>query len=394
MDKITYIKKAESIHGDTYIYRSLPETFKGTDKITIECKEHGPFQQIARNHIGKQASGCPICGRKKANLKITDTFEEFLRKEKKVHRNKYEPLKETFTCTKNKLKIKCNKCGNIFEQTGTMHLAGNGCSFCNPPHKRRTTEDFKNELSKTHPNLELLSEYINSNTKIKVRCKIHDYTYETTPHRLKQGSNCQKCYDDRRGLSIKKPIDKLISEITCKHGDRYEIPMLEDEYKSNKSKLTCICKNGHVFRITANKLLKGQGCHFCNESHLEKEISLILPNINRWYTDLWLKNPNTKHPLVLDFYDEKQNIAIECQGDQHFRPYEIWGGKEGYKKNVERDIIKNTLCKNHNTRLIYIMSKTFKDKINEKHYNGIYKKDVYFIEDIQKDPDILRKILI
>jgi len=387
MFKEDYIKRAREIHGDNYDYSQLPEEFKGTDKITIICKEHGPFVQIARNHISVQHSGCPICGRKRANSKLTDTFEEFVKKARKVHGENFEYIESSFKKTGSKLKIKCNKCGKIFEQTGSMHLSGNGCSHCNPPHKKRTTEDFAAELAITHPNLELLSEYVNTNTPITVRCKIHDYTYQTTPHRLKQGANCQKCYDDRRSVTNRKPIEKILEEVEKIHGDKYILPYINTEYINSKTKLTCKCKHGHEFKITLNKLInREQGCPICNESHLEEKISLLIPSFERNKHYDWLKNPKTNCMLTLDSYDEKLNVAIECQGDQHFKPYEIWGGEVSFKKNIERDIIKNRLCKEHGTKLIYVIPKSYKNKLNEEKYKGIYTDDnVFFIEDIEKD---------
>lgn len=316
MEKEKFIKMTQDVHGSKYNYDLLPDVFKMTDRIRIVCDLHGEFIQIARNHVHSK-QGCPICGRIKANKKMTDTFEQFIEKEKKVHGDKYEPIRESFTSTKNKLKILCKKCGNVFEQTGTMHLAGNGCSFCNPPHRKLTTDEFRERLSETHPNLELLSEYVSTNTPITVRCKIHDHTYTTTPHRLVQGANCQKCYDEKRGKSIKKPTDKVIEDLRKVHGDKYEYPNIQEEYKNNKSHISVICKEGHEFNASMNKLLRGQGCPVCNESHLEREISKLFPSAQRWKRFKWLGKQN------LDFYIPISHIAIECQGIQHLEPLDF-----------------------------------------------------------------------
>ena len=157
MEKISFIKKAKEAHGEKYVYDNLPELFNGRDKVPIICPEHGEFKQIARNHINTSHQGCPICGRLKANISESDTFEEFVEKAKQVHDNKFTYIKEGFTKTSDKIEIKCNKCGNIFIQCGSMHLRGCGCTNCNPPPTKLTTEQFKEKLNKTHPNLEVLS---------------------------------------------------------------------------------------------------------------------------------------------------------------------------------------------------------------------------------------------
>lgn len=446
MEKEKFVKMAKNVHGSKYDYSLLPDVFKMTDRVPIICAVHGEFMQIARNHVHAK-QGCPVCGRLKANEKMTDSFEEFLEKEKRVHGDKYEPIRESFTATKNKLKIRCKKCGKVFEQTGVMHLAGNGCSFCNPPHKKLTTEEFKERLAKTHPNLEVLSEYISTNKPITVRCKIHDHTYTTTPHRLVQGANCQKCYDEKRGNAIRKPVDKVLEDLRAVHGDKYEYPYIQEEYKNNKVDITVVCKNGHITKASVNQLLSGHGCgkcadienginkrltadefiirsnkkhngkynypnineeysgynskvtvvcpvhgefkqnagiHLsgcgcpsCNESHLEHEMSLLIPYAERWKRFDWLGQQS------LDFYLPDKNIAIECQGVQHFKPLKAFGGESAFSDCVKRDIRKNRLCKENGVKLIYVINKEDTHLINDNDtLYLLYNDNTYFIEDI------------
>lgn len=62
-----FIKRAQSIHGNKYIYLSKYDSiFK---PITIRCKEHGKFEQIACNHL--QGNGCPTCCESKGEKFIT-----------------------------------------------------------------------------------------------------------------------------------------------------------------------------------------------------------------------------------------------------------------------------------------------------------------------------------
>jgi hypothetical protein len=56
----------------------------------------------------------------------------------------------------------------------------------------------------------------------------------------------------------------------------------------------------------------------------------------------------------LDIFMPRLNIAIEYQGDQHYKPIDFFGGKQGLKKNKERDEQKRKLCKVNNCTLIYV----------------------------------------
>ena len=41
--------------------------------------------------------------------------------------------------------------------------------------------------------------------------------------------------------------------------------------------------------------------------------------------------------LSLDFYLPEYNVAIECQGEQHFVPVGMWGGVDGCEALKKRD---------------------------------------------------------
>lgn len=450
MLKEVFLEKAHKMHGDTYDYSNVPNEFRAVDKIPIICKEHGVFYQAARNHTN-QKHGCPVCGAMKRTQNIRSSFEEFNEKSKKVHKGKIVPIKDGFVAASQKVKFKCKTCGGTFEQTGSLHLSGYGCPICNPPHKKRTTEDFVEEMSRTHPNLEILGEYVNTNTKIKVRCKIHDYTYETTPHRLVQGANCQKCYDERRHLIRVREANDVMENILKIHQDKYVFPKFNEEYKNSRSKVTAICKQGHTFKIAVNKLLSGQGCRkcsdienglkkrltyeqlierikrihkdrykypylkeefkttesiitivcpkhgefktgidnhiysktgcpLCNESHLERDISNIFTEASRYYKPKWLGRQN------FDFFLPEHNVAIECQGLQHFKACEGFGEEEGFEKCLERDFRKNRLAKENNIKIIYVANKCYEKFLNNEQLEGLYDEtNLFYIEDILED---------
>lgn len=57
-------------------------------------------------------------------------------------------------------------------------------------------------MGQTHPNLEVLGKYNGDKKYILVKCKIHNYAFNTKPNWLHHGSNCKLCYNDRRGVSL------------------------------------------------------------------------------------------------------------------------------------------------------------------------------------------------
>ena len=65
----------------------------------------------------------------------------------------------------------------------------------------------------------------------------------------------------------------------------------------------------------------------------------------------------------LDFYLLEYNIAVECQGEQHFLPIEAFGGEEGLKRRKELDENKLRLCKENNIKLLYFAFKKYDENI-------------------------------
>lgn len=64
----------------------------------------------------------------------------------------------------------------------------------------------------------------------------------------------------------------------------------------------------------------------------------------------WLKY---KQNMYLDFYLPELNIAIECQGEQHFTKYRFEENNEKLKLRQTRDKIKNKLCLDNGIKILY-----------------------------------------
>ena len=390
MIKENYIKECIEKNGEYYDYSLIPEEFKGTDKIPLICPKHGVFYTIARNHKNS-GTGCIKCGYERVSQKRRCSFEDFIKKAQKfLSDGRYEIIENSFTKTSSKIKVKCNKCGHIFEIKGSEFLQGRGCPMCHPFPKKLTHQEFVEKLNELMPNLEVISEYDGNRKPIYVRCKIHNYVFKTTSKRLFNGHNCQKCYDDRRSIVRRKDINVLLNELS--KINNYEYPNIFAEYKNNKSKITSVCKLHGEFKATANKLLRGASCPKCEQSMFENYIEHILydNNINFVYEKRfeWLKG--IKNGLSsLDFYLPNYNIAIECQGEQHFKKSLYIRSKYSFEDRVANDILKYNLCKEHGMPLIYILPKKMIKYSKLPIFKSIYSCNVLIYEEVLKDPNIL-----
>lgn len=101
------------------------------------------------------------------------------------------------------------------------------------------------------------------------------------------------------------------------------------------------------------------GERWVNETLLFNYIDVIFPHfaVNREASPPWLSNQR------LDIFIPEINLAIEYQGEQHFKPVDLFGGKEGLRRTRGRDKEKLAKCKNNKVDLVYF---TYKDDLTEK----------------------------
>lgn len=130
------IRDAEKVHGYKYDYSKVEYTNAKT-KLCIICSEHGEFYQTLHNHL--YGKGCPICGKDKIWItRNRVTTEDFIKKAKMVHGDKYDYSKVDYINAKTKVCIICNEIGKNgkvhgeFYQTPSNHLNKKkyGCPKC------------------------------------------------------------------------------------------------------------------------------------------------------------------------------------------------------------------------------------------------------------------------
>lgn len=110
----------KKVWGNTYDYTKM-NYISANIPITIICKKHGEFKKRIYQHvIDKQ--GCKKC-------KFGDT-NNFIKKSKKFHKEKYDYSKTIFNGIKKPVTIICKKHGEFTQSTAISHLNGSGCPIC------------------------------------------------------------------------------------------------------------------------------------------------------------------------------------------------------------------------------------------------------------------------
>ena len=196
---IEFILDAEKIHGDRYDY-SLVD-YKG-NKINIDiiCRKHGVFK-VRPDHF-LRGHGCKKCSDEKEKYN-TLTTEEFIRRSKEIHGDRYDYSLVDYKGIHKNVKIICPIHG-VFEQLPNNHLKKLGCSKCSNIRKL-SKEEFilkANDIHDNKYNYDLV-EYINNRTKVKIICPVHgEFLQSPVAHMRNQG--CPKCKRSKGEENIEK----------------------------------------------------------------------------------------------------------------------------------------------------------------------------------------------
>lgn len=289
---------------------------------------------------------------------MTKATQEFIQKARKIHGNKYDYSRVDYVRSKSKVCIVCPKHGE-FWQTPNDHLSGKGCRKCKyaTVYNKLSEEEFIRKLDDkklyekydyTHCN------YTHMHKPITVKCKKHGVFYPQAQNFL-LGHGCPKCRSELISNQRKHSQEQVIAKFIEVHKNKYDYSKVN--YTNNTHKVTIICPIHGEFKQTPQAHLAGQGCPKCNSSKLELEIESMLLENNivyyQFYKFPWLERQH------LDFYLPQYNVAIECQGDQHFIPIEFFGGKLGLSKTQKRDLKKSNLCKEHGIKLFQYAHKQY-----------------------------------
>jgi len=259
-----FIEKAKQVHGDRYDYSRV--VYKRSDeKIKIICPEHGEFEQVPKSHL-KGYCGCKECVKIQQSEEKRHTKEEFVKKAKEAHGDKYDYSKVEYVNTRTKVKIICPIHGE-FEQSPDNHIQQKqGCPKCGHIKKgksgRLTTKEFIEKAKRIHGNRYdySLVKYEKQKIKITIICPIHG-EFEQVPNDHLNGYGCYDCGNELRIKKLSSNTNDFIKRSKQIHGDKYDYSKVE--YKNNSTKVKIICPIHGEFEQTAGHHLRGCGCKIC-----------------------------------------------------------------------------------------------------------------------------------
>lgn len=346
----------------------------------------------------------------------------------------YKLITIEYKDSRSKLKIQCPN-NHEYEVSFTTFKTGRRCKICSNIKlglSRKLTYEYVYNYFKEQ-NCELLeTEYINSNTKMKYRCKCMNIS-KINFNSFKNGRRCLKCSIIRRKEKRKhsyKYIKNIIEstgyillstqyknanekiKIRCKNDHEYEVTfasfqvgrrcrkcagkekytykyiynyfkeqeceLLETEYKNIATLMKYRCKNNHITKTRFNRFLQGDRCRKCwdenntGENHSNwnhnREEIKISRRIRKTFKKSWIKNNLQQDPNYNNYIIDTSKFHID-----HIIPVSLFS-KFVIEYNLDEQEVKNAINKKENLQLL-----TKEDNMTKSDNGSIFEAAQYLM---------------
>ncbi|MDB9984827.1 hypothetical protein OAE31_02920 [Gammaproteobacteria bacterium] len=300
-----FIKDAREVHGDKYDYsNTVYET--AAKKVQIRCIKHDwEFPQTPNDHLS--GKGCKKCGEEKRAESKKITFEQFIKRSRKKHGNKYDYSKVILDGVDNNIIIIC-PIHNEFPQRPANHMRGEGCNDCaidkRASKKRKPYKEVLKEFIAVHGNNYDYSKvkYENTDKHVLIKCIKHDHEFLQTPYSHSKGmTGCEICKKDAKRKLYIKTKEEFISDAIKVHGKKYDYSKVD--YKGAKVNVQIGCSNKlhDYFPQTPDAHInKREGCPICAEEIRNLGFTIEQINKDNIYIDGML--------YVINAFDKNENF--------------------------------------------------------------------------------------
>lgn len=305
MKRITYDEVKQNFENRGYILLST-EYINITTKLEYVCQKHQDkgIQKIDYHHF-KRGQGCRFCGQENKLHGKEKPLEDYHAKELTESKG-MEFVKITRENSILYVYYVCPKHEEHGVQKTTLESMRKkkvGCPYC--IGRNKTTENFKKELYKINPNIEVIDEYKNAKSPIQCKCIIDGTKWISNANTLLRGEGCPTCGKLKSIKNRTKTNEQFIDQLKQINPDI--IPL--EEYQSVKQKILVSCTQcGHQWLSTPDNLLQGTGCPECMKIKLHNRQA----KTNEQFL-LELKQINPILEPLEPYYNDHTKILVRCK---------------------------------------------------------------------------------
>ena len=357
-------------NGEYELLGEYEKTHTKTKFKHLKCGQE--FEMTPHNFLSGQR--CPYCRYKSRNAGGRKSYAPFKKEVQDITNNGYDVL-PPYKNSKTKVEFIHIKCGKHFMMRPNCFLSGQRCPECSKKYRvelrTMTNSKFLNRVKQRWGDeYTVLSTYKNSDTLVKVKHNRCGNIYMTRPADFLRGHGCLKCsYVDRSpkiGINQRTPLYKVKESIKDILGSEYVVLTKDNEYKGNRQHILMkhlIC--GHEYRVRYGDIQHSHtGCPYCALKNRASRCERIIFSLLKDYFGLKqdegfvygyiIPDLKYKNNLHFDFWLPQYRMAIEYDGEQHYKSIPFWGGKLGSEHRQKRDYLKDEYCKKHSITLVRI----------------------------------------
>lgn len=321
-----------------------------SERYLWRCEFGHEWEAVARNVV-YNGRWCPECGRRKRSAARRCYSLKDLQDWARVRGG--ECLTQEFTSIVARVRWRCN-CGTEWTAEARKIRDGGWCPECAKKlrgQKRRvhTPESLDKFAREKHGRCYPLHKF-DVKTPIEWECAAGHHWMANADNIVNGGKWCPECAGNK--LLTIEDMHNLARE---RHGK-----CLSKHYENSVTSLKWACSVGHQWMAIPSSIKVGRWCPICSaglgericrtyfEQLLETEFPKTRPT--------WLRSSDGNQ-LELDGFSSELALAFEHQGSHHYKqtPY-FHRSKGDFKAQVDRDLKKSDLCKEHGIDLIVVPS--------------------------------------
>lgn len=171
--------------------------------------------------------------------------------------------------------------------------------------KRKTHEEFVEELHSKFPTLDALEEYRGLSEKLYFKCNECGSIWKSTPRTiLYKSTGCKKCARKRRAYNQTKTYNEFVNEMKIINENITIIGI----YINSKIKLLVKCEIcNHEWEATPSNLLRGKGCPNCRNINNKQNLIMSHDDFMAKFNKL-----NSRLDILTKYDGMKRNIKVRC----------------------------------------------------------------------------------
>lgn len=204
------------------------------------------------------------------------TTQEFNEEAAQKYGSSFDYSNVDYQGNKVNIVIKCNTCQHVFQQLPNNHLKRPDCVNCKKLKKEQekqvnkkvkiiedpTNSFIKKAKEKRGEDFDYSDvEYIDSKTKIKLKCNKEGHIFYQTPSNHLHGFGCILCARTIQGDSKRKNLSDFLIKFKKVHGDTYGYD--ESIYVESHKRIKIRCLHHGIFFQSPNAHAAGKGCKKC-----------------------------------------------------------------------------------------------------------------------------------